>query len=80
MCIEDYNSPQRIKRQVRVRDSVPSPSLKLRFVLRDKKGGRDFADVEEQRIGPKLRKSKSLRLALHALPLHLLLLNTKRPL
>ena len=78
MCIEDYNSPQRIKRQVRVRDSVPSPNLKLRFVLRDKKGGRDFA--EEQRTGPKLRKSKSLRLALHALPLHLLLLNTKRPL
>ena len=73
MCIEDYNSPQRIKRQVRVRDSFPSPSLKLQFVLRDKKGGRDFADVEEQRIGPKLRsKSKSQRLALHALPLHLL--------
>ena len=79
MCIEDYNSPQRIKRQVRVRDSFPSPNLKLQFVLRDKKGGRDFAD-EEQRTGPKLRKSKSLRLALHALPLHLLLLNTKRPL
>ena len=76
MCIEDYNSPQRIKRQVRVRDSVPSPSLKLRFVLRDKKGGRDFA--EEQRTGPKLRKSKSLRLALHALPLHTFSFSTQK--